>query len=96
MKLWRNPKFVEKTPLLAVFLLEMANVQQLFRMWHEKTAAGQSLSGWILVNLALWLWFNFYTLFNKQQKFAIYGTAFGIVMNSLVILTVIYFRYLAS
>jgi uncharacterized protein with PQ loop repeat len=88
-----NPKIVDKTPLVAVTLLEFGNAQQLFQMWTTQTADGQSLTGWITVNVALWLWTNFYLVFNKANKFAIWGTAFGILMNFSVILTVIWFRY---
>lgn len=89
----KNPKLVDKTPLLAVALLELANVQQLIRMWTTWTAAGQSIGGWLCVQAALWLWLNFYLVFNRQNKFAIYGTAFGIVMNASVLTTVVLFRY---
>ena len=95
MKWYRNPKLVDKTPLVTTFLLEAANVQQLFRMWTTWTAAGQSYTAWISVNIALWLWLNFYLTFNRENKFAIYGTAFGICLNTAVILSVLYFRYLA-
>lgn len=91
-----EPRIVDKTPLVSVALLEAANVQQLFRMWSEHTAAGQSLWAWMTVNVALWLWVNFYVVFNRDNKFAIYGTALGIVMNTLVILTIIWFRYFAG
>lgn len=94
VKGWRtNPKIVDKTPIVTVFLLEGANVQQLWRMWTEWTAAGQSVGAWLSVNIALWLWLNFYLVFNRENKFAIWGTAIGIVLNALVMLTVIYFRY---
>lgn len=94
MSRWlRNPKFVEKTPLIAVGLLELANIQQLFQMWTEWTAAGQSLTGWLSVQAALWLWLNFYLVFNREQKFAIWGTALGIAMNMAVCLSVVFFRY---
>lgn len=90
-----NPKVVDKTPLVAVGLLEAANIQQLYQMWVvSHTAAGQSLTGWMTVNVALWLWTNFYLVFNRENKYAIAGTALGILMNSLVILTIVYFRYI--
>lgn len=94
MKFYRNPVIVNKTPIVTTALLEAANVSQIWRMWTEWTAAGQSLWGWMMVNLALILWLNFYLTFNRQQKYAIWGTAFGIAMNSTVILTVVFFRYL--
>ena len=89
-----NPQLVSKTPLLAVALLEIANVNQLLRMWSEGTAAGQSLLGWVTVHLALWLWWNFYRVLTPNESFAYWGTALGIVMNGMVILTVLYFRFL--
>ncbi len=94
MKWYRNPKLVDKTPLVTTGLLEAANVQQLWRMWTEHTAAGQSVTAWFSVNIALWLWLNFYLTFNRENKFAIIGTSVGIVLNALVIATVIFFRYL--
>jgi hypothetical protein len=91
-----DPKVVDKTPIVSVFLLEAANVQQIFRMWSTWTAAGQSITAWLSVNLALWLWLNFYLVFNRENKFAIWGTAVGIGLNGLVILSVFYFRYIVG
>lgn len=93
MRPWNNPAVVSNTPLIAVGLLEWANLSQLFRMWTEWTAAGQSLVGWLSVHLALWLWLNFYRVITPNEKKAIYGTALGVIMNGAVILTVCYFRY---
>lgn len=93
MKWYRNPKLVDKTPLVSVALLEIANIQQLWRIWTEWTAAGQSIGGWLCVQIALWLWLNFYLTFNRDNKFAIYGTALGIVMNASVLVSVVLFRY---
>lgn len=88
-----NPRYVEKTPLITTLLLEFANVGQLWRMWTEWTAAGQSVWSWLSVNIALWLWLNFYLVFNADNKFAIWGTRIGILLNTSVILTVLWFRY---
>lgn len=93
MKVWSNPKWVSKTPLITTFLLEAANLQQLWRMWTTWTAAGQSISAWVSVNLALLLWLNFYRVITPNEKFAIWGTAIGVCLNTLVILTVAFFRY---
>lgn len=94
---WRtNPKVVDKTPIVTVFLLEGANIQQMWRMWTERSAEGQSITGWLSVNVALWLWLNFYLVFNRENKFAIWGTAVGIVLNALVVLTVVYFRWFVA
>lgn len=81
------------TPMVAVGLLEFANVNQLVRMWTEWTAAGQSLWGWLSVQLALWLWLNFYRVITPNERFAFWGTGIGIAMNMAVCLTVVFFRY---
>lgn len=88
-----NVALVEKTPIATTLLLEGANVGQLWRMWTERTAEGQSLLGWILVWIALVLWWNFYRVITPKQHWARWATAFGVFMNSLVILTVLYWRY---
>lgn len=92
MRFWNNPSIVAKTPLLTTFLLEAANVSQLYRMWTEQSALGQSLWGWINVWFALVLWLNFYRVVTPDQRFAFWATAFGVCMNTMVCLTVIHFR----
>src|SRR6185436_14864017 len=57
---WNNEKLVANTPFVTTLLLEGANIQQLFQMWTKWTAAGQSLTGWMSVGLALALWTNYY------------------------------------
>lgn len=91
-----NPRWVSKTPILTVFLLEGANIGQIIRMWTERTAEGQSLTAWISVNLALLLWLNFYRVCCPDQRWAFWATAVGISMNAGVILSVIWFRYLGG
>jgi hypothetical protein len=91
---WNNPALVGTwTPILAVACLEWANLNQLYRMWTEWTAAGQSLWGWMSVWVALVLWLNFYRVVTPNERFAFWGTVLGIVMNSAVILSVVFFRY---
>jgi len=88
-------KYVKYTPLVTVLFLESANVEQIYRMWSEQTAAGQSLLGWFSVWCALVLWANYYRVIApKENRSAFWVTMFGIGMNSVVMLTVIYFRYL--
>lgn len=90
MDFFDNPKLVEYTPLLAVPLLEAANVSQLWQMWTEWTAAGQSILGWCLVHAALLLWWNFYRV--NKLKWAYRATGVSILFNMLVIASAIYFR----
>lgn len=91
---WKDPQIVSKTPIATVFLLEGANAQQLYRMWTEHTAAGQSLTGWLCVGAALLLWCNFYKVCCPKEKWAYGATLFGFGMNTLVWLSVIWFRYI--
>ncbi len=93
---WNSPKWVNKTPIITTLMLEIANAGQIWRMWTERTAAGQSLIAWISVNLALMLWYNFYRVITPNEKWALWGTAAGIIMNWGVIFSVIYFRYVVG
>lgn len=96
MTIFKNPRFVSYTPVLTTLLLEGANVGQLWQMWTERTAAGQSILSWVLVNVALWFWVNFYKVKTPGEKFAIRATQAGIAMNTAVIVTTIYFRYVVG
>ena len=90
---WNNEKLVANTPFVTTLLLEGANIQQLFQMWTKWTAAGQSLTGWMSVGLALALWTNYYRVIAPvQNRKAFYVTLFGCFMNLSVILTVLFFR----
>lgn len=93
---WSNPRYVSWTPIITTVLLEAANVQQICRMWGEKTAAGQSLTGWMCVNMALVLWYNFYRVVTPNEWIAKIGTGLGIFLNSMVILSIVYFRYVVG
>jgi uncharacterized protein with PQ loop repeat len=84
---------VENIPIICTILLEWANVGQLHRMWTEHTAAGQSVPAWISVFAALSLFAFYYH--KKGLRVPFYTTLFGVVMNLLVNLTVIYFRFSA-
>lgn len=94
MRFLSDPRWVDKTPILTTLLLEAANVQQLVRMWSEGSAEGQSITGWLSVNVALLLWLNFYRVVTPHATWAIRGTLFGVVMNAAVILTVAWFQFL--
>lgn len=89
----RFKPLVARFPVVTTILLEAANVQQLVRMWTEYSAKGQSLSGWICVNVALFMWFVYYWVMLPDQKLPRYCQAFGIAMNISVVLTVLYFRH---
>lgn len=89
---WDNRALVAKTPVLTVFLLEYANIGQLWRMWAQHSALGQNAWSWLAVNVALWLWLNFYRVFTPEQKFAYRATQIGIVLNAAVVFSVVWFN----
>lgn len=92
---WCCPNTINKAPILATVLLEYANVGQLYRMWHDRTAAGQELTSWVAVCLALICYCVFFKVCTPEQKWARYMNLLGVGMNLLVCATVIYFRYCA-
>jgi len=95
MRPWNDPAVVSKTPIATVFLLEGANIGQLWRMWGEHSALGQSEWSWMSVNVALWLWLNFYRVVTPGEVWARRATGVGIALNTAVILSVIWFRHFA-
>lgn len=76
--------------------MEYANAGQLYRMWRVHSALGQNVWSWISVNVTLWLWLNFdYVVVPGGVKsWAFRATALGLVLNTCVILTVAYFRWI--
>ena len=95
LTLLNDPVWVKRTPIISVMLLEGANIQQLFQMWViDHSAEGQSLTAWVSVQVALWLWYNFYRVLVPDAVWAIRGTLLGITLNMLVCLSVVYWRFL--
>jgi hypothetical protein len=94
VRLLSDAKWVARTPMLTVALLEYANIGQLWRMWREQSALGQNVWSWIAVNAALWLWLNYYRVIvpGGLRSTAARATMVGIALNGAVIATVIYFR----
>lgn len=87
-----DPEVVTYLPILATILLEIANIQQIYRMCSERSSLGQSVWGWVSVNIALWIWLWFYKITCPKEKVAIFATYMGIIVNLIVILVALYFR----
>jgi hypothetical protein len=87
VEFYNNPAFVSKAPIVASLLLEYANVRT------EHTAAGQSLTSWLAVFVALLVWQNFYRVCTPTMLWARRMNFLGICMNLSVIATVVHFRY---
>jgi uncharacterized protein with PQ loop repeat len=87
-------RYVEYTPIITVFLLEYANIGQLWRMWTQHSALGQNVWSWVSVNVALWLWLNYYRVMvpNGLRSWAARATIVGIVLNAAVIGSVGYWQ----
>lgn len=96
MRFLSDPKWVARTPLVTVCLLESANVGQLYRMWTQHSALGQNVWSWLMVNVALWLWGNFYRVLTPTAVWAYWANRVGIALNSAVVLTVAYFRWIGN
>jgi hypothetical protein len=95
-RFWRDPRWVSYTPFITTCLLEAANVGQIERMWLYRTAAGQNIASWCCVNLALWLWGNWYRVITPDQWIPRLTIKVGITLNTAVILTAAYFRYVVG
>lgn len=65
---------------------------QLYRMWSQQTAAGQSLAGWIGLWAALWAYWHFYRVCAPQERVAIWTVGAELVVNAAVIATVFWFQ----
>jgi len=96
MKFWNNPNIISKSPLVALICFEGANIGQIIRMLYEHAAQDQSLTSWIMVNIGLWIYYNFYRVCTPKEKFARFTAMAGIVINTMVISTVVYWRYITS
>lgn len=81
------------TPLITTAMFETANTLQMVQMWRKHSALGQSLASWVMVNIALWLWLNFYYVKTPNERNAIIATKIGIVINAAVVATVAYFTF---
>ncbi len=89
-RLFSDPRFLDRSPIITTFLLEWANVMQIWRMTHDHSALGQNAWSWLSVNVALWLWCNFYRA--KFLTTALRMTLLGVIINTIVVLTVSYYR----
>lgn len=93
-QLLSDPKWVARYPFVTTLLLEAANVQQMWQMWMvDHGAEGQSLTGWLSVQAALWLWLNYYRVMVRGNGIAFWCQALGIAINMAVCLSVVYWRY---
>jgi len=91
-----NPKIVTLTPIICSFLFEYANIGQIARIWSEHTAAGHNLFSWIVINISLWLYLNFYRVCAPKEKFAMWVTFINIICNNGLIFSIVWWRYIVK
>jgi hypothetical protein len=75
-----------------VFII--ADCSQIGRMWTERTAAGQSLLGWLTVVISLIGYATFFRVRTPNEKLVFWCTVANAFVVSLIAVTVIYFRYI--
>jgi uncharacterized protein with PQ loop repeat len=93
--IFTTAKWVSRYPAFAAILIEFGHMGQVARMWREQTSAGQSLTGWVILAIALCMWLRFYQVITPKEKFAKWATLSSIFMILFVIVTIVWFRYLA-
>ena len=90
--MWNNHKWVGRSPFVTAILVESANISQLWRIWAEGSALGQSLIAWLCVGLALLLRWNFYRVVAPKQWLARWCIIGSLVINVALIISVILYR----
>lgn len=85
-------RWASRIPIITTMLLESANLSQIIRMVTERSARGQSILSWLLVVIALLLWSYYFRVITPKEKIALWSTYLGVVINSIVLGCVIYFR----
>lgn len=95
MRKLTDPLFVGKWfPIGGAAFFLWGYLGQIWHMWSQHTAAGQSLVGWLELWLALWAYWHFYRTCCPKETIAIWSVFAEIVVNWFVILSVIRFQYL--
>jgi len=84
---------IEYAPVASAVLFEWANVNQLARMWTQRTSAGQSLTAWLSVLVGLALFVAYYR--HKGLTVPMLTTSGSVVLCGAVCATVAYFRWFA-
>lgn len=87
-----SEKIIKRFPLFATILIELNSVQQIIVMIRNHSSKDQSITGWLLIIAALFMWFIFYKIFNKEHKITIYSTIASIIINIIVVLIILYYR----
>lgn len=94
MSWFSNPKVVSKFPIASGLFFQASSIGHIYRIWTEHTAAGHNLWSWVCGCLGLVLFIRFYRVCCPSERFALLSTIGSIVINLLVILSIIWWRYI--
>ncbi len=92
MKMFNNPKYVSKSPLVSSVMFEAATIGQIWRMTHEHTSAGQNPWAWFAIIIGLGLFVNFYRVCCPTQKFALWCAALSALLTTVGLGVVLYYK----
>lgn len=80
-------RLIDSIPLFASVLIEVGNGGQLYHMWRYHTAAGQSLTSYFSVLVAIVLWLIYYRC-RLGKTLAYYVTIIAVYMICAIIVTI--------
>lgn len=87
-----NPKIVSKFPIIAGILFFINSTSQIIKIWTDHSSKDQSLTGWISLTIALFLFLIFYKVCCPKEKYAFWSTVIEILTNLFLIISVIIFK----
>ncbi len=94
MRFLDNKSIWVHSPIASAVVFEISTVGHFIRMLVEKSAAGQSLTSWLLVTVGLAFWVNWYRLFTPEQKIPRIVAMVSIFFHFVAAGAVVYFRYM--
>lgn len=84
-----NAKLVDRLTYSAAILEPLFTLPQVYLIFHNKTAAGVSISAWIGYELLtfIWLW---YGVTHKERVIIVYQGLFAVLQAAVIIGAVLY------
>lgn len=79
-------------PIGATVLAELGTFAQMIRMLQQTSSDDQSLIGWMIVAVALMMWYIWWITTFPEEKLPRYCAAFGVFTKVLGIGLIIYLR----
>lgn len=84
-----NAKLVDRLTFMAAVLEPLITLPQVYEIFHQKTAAGVSISSWVGYEILtlIWLW---YGIVHSEKLVIIYQGLFSITMLGVIIGAIMY------